>query len=131
VKFGFKRKNHLKSKRIIDSLFLSGEVLNKPPFRLIFSEIYESDFVGVQVLISVPKRRFKLAVNRNKIRRLISESYRVKSVQLQQQVETEKKHLAIAIVYTGKKEQTFSVIQQKMESVLNTLSSTLKTKDDE
>ena len=126
MKLGFKRKNHLKSKRIIDSLFLSGKALNKSPFRLLLSEVNESDFVGVQVMISVPKRRFKLAVSRNRIRRLISEAYRLKSGEIQQQIESDKKHLAIAIIYMGKKEQSFSVIQEKLETALKELSSTLK-----
>ena len=126
MKFEFKRENHLKSKRIIDSLFLSGKALNKSPFRLLLSEVNDSDFEGVQVMISVPKRRFKLAVTRNRIRRQISEAYRLNSRELQQQIELEKKHLAMAIIYLGKKEPSFSLIQEKMIAALNELSSTLK-----
>ena len=126
VKFGFKRKNHLKSKRIIDSLFLSGKALNKPPLRLLLSEVNESDFIGVQIMISVPKRRFKLAVTRNRIRRLISEAYRLNSGELQQQIELGKKHLAIAVIFMGKKEPNFLAIQKTMVTVLNEVSGTLK-----
>lgn len=126
MKLEFKRKNHLKSKRIIDSLFLSGKALNKFPLRLLLEEVNESDFVGVQVMISVPKRRHKLAVVRNRIRRLISEAYRLNSVELQQQIASEKKHLAIAIIYSGKKEHNYSDIQEKMKVALKELSSTLK-----
>lgn len=122
MKFGFKRKNHLKSKRLIDELFSKGKALNKPPFRLIFLEVTDSGFFGAQVLISVPKRRFKLAVSRNRIRRLVSESYRLNSIELQQQITTEKKHLAIAFIYMGKKEMSFSVIDQQMKEILADLS---------
>lgn len=122
MKFEFKRKNHLKSKLLIDLIFSEGKALNKSPFRLIFLEVENSDFIGAQILISVPKRRFKLAVSRNRIRRLISESYRLNSLILQQQITTEKKHLAIAFIYMGKKEMSFSVIDQQMKEILADLS---------
>lgn len=118
MKFGFERNNHLKSKRLIDTLFLKGKALNRSPLRLIFLEVKSSDYIGAQVLISVPKRRHKLAVSRNRIRRLISESYRLNSNELQEHITSKEKHLALAFIYLGKKELSFSVIEKQMKEIL-------------
>jgi len=110
----------------IDALFLAGNTLNKSPFRLISSEINNSDFIGVQVLISVPKRRFKLAVTRNRIRRIISEAYRLNSLGFQQYVETQRKHVILAFIFTGKKEMHFPVIETKMQEILGALKNNIQ-----
>ena len=131
MKFEFKRKNHLKSKIIIDELFSKGKAITKPPFRLVFLEIKNSEFVGIQSLISVPKRRFKLAVSRNSIKRKIGEAYRLNSLELQQVVEELNKHIAIGFIYIGKRELKFSDSEIKMKNLLLELSLKLKKSQDE
>ena len=121
MKFENKRINHLKSKLIIDQLFSKGEVITKAPFRLVFLQVKEPTFSGVQLLISVPKRRFKLAVARNRIRRLISESFRLNAFDLQDVTTKSNQHLAIGIIYIGKKEMAFNVMEQKLSLLIEEL----------
>lgn len=131
VKFLNKRKNHLKSQVVIDQLFSSGKIISNPPFRLIFLEVKNSDFIGVQTLISVPKRRFKLAVTRNTIKRKISEAFRLNSLELNQKINTHKKHLALGIIYTGRKELEFSFIEKRIQLITADLIKTLKKLENE
>lgn len=125
------RKNHLKSKVLISQLFLSGKVITKPPFRLLYLNVENSEFVGVQTLISVPKRRFKLAVSRNLIKRRISEAFRIESLEIKELIEVKKLHVAIGFVYIGHKEMEFASIQKKMKVVLTELLEKLKALENE
>ena len=125
MKFGFKRKNHLKSKVVIDEIFSKGRVITQKPFRLVFLELESPKTPTVEVMISVPKRQFKLAVSRNRIRRLISESYRLKTADFQQKMMAQNRHIAVAIIYIGRKEIGLSKLHPIMESVVEKLDSKL------
>lgn len=116
---------------IIDQLFSSGKVITKPPFRLVYLSVSDSDFIGVQTLISVPKRRFKLAVSRNVIKRKISEAFRLNSVELNEILTKTNTHLAIGFIYIGSKEIDFTETQNKMQSVLEKLQNKLKQNENE
>ena len=74
--FSFKKGERLSGKKIISSLFQSGRYVASYPLRIIF---IKSD-VGrypAEVAISVPKRLFKNAVDRNLLKRRIREAYRL------------------------------------------------------
>lgn len=121
MKFENKRESHLKSKLIIDQLFSEGQVITKKPFRLVYLKYKTPNLNGVQHFISVPKKRFKLAVTRNRIRRTISEAYRLHSNELKQQIEHSNTYLAIGIIYFGKHEIHFSEIEKQMKDLLTEL----------
>jgi ribonuclease P protein component len=78
--FTFKKEERLCSKTLIDRLFNGGKShsLAAFPLRVVYME---QDNYGekpqIQVLISVPKRCFKLAVKRNRVKRQIREAYRL------------------------------------------------------
>jgi ribonuclease P protein component len=63
----------LSSKRVIETLFKSGDSFFKHPFKVIYCN---NELEYNRILISVPKRLFKKAVIRNLIKRRIRESYR-------------------------------------------------------
>ncbi len=71
-----------------------------------------------QVLISVPKRNYRNAVARNKIKRLIREAYRLNKHLLYYTLQNKSTRLIIAILYTSKKIEPFALIQQKLVEVL-------------
>ena len=65
----------LKSRKQIEKLFVEGDSLKEYPFRLKYLKVGDVDN-AVKIAFSVPKRNFKLAVDRNRIKRLLRESYR-------------------------------------------------------
>ena len=75
-KLTFRKQERLTGEIRIKELFEKGEFLLSYPFRVGYVVAPKSD-VPVKVVISVPKKRFKRAVNRNRIKRLIRESYRL------------------------------------------------------
>ena len=74
----FNKREHIVSTRLIETLFGSGSsAVSAFPLRAVFRKVPRSmTGVPVQVLISVPKKRFKHAVDRNRVKRQVREAYR-------------------------------------------------------
>ena len=114
----FKKEERLCNKRLIEQLFHKGSSFHLYPFRVTFLSSKEIT-VPAQVLIAVPKRRFKRAVDRNLLKRRIREVYRVNKQNLlyeflnQQQVK-----VLFSIQYIGKEIHDFSFIELKLKEVL-------------
>jgi len=66
----------LKSKIFIERLFAEGKRVKSFPLQLIYLPVNHFSKFPIEVGFSVPKRNIKLAVNRNRIKRLIREGYR-------------------------------------------------------
>lgn len=101
---------HLCSKRVIETLFKSGESMFRHPFKVIYVQ-NNQDFN--RVLISVPKRSFKKAVTRNLIRRRIRESYRLNKSNI-----TFNKYYDIIILYVSNDILEYSAINGKIRDCL-------------
>jgi ribonuclease P protein component len=75
-------------------------------------------------VIAVSKKNFKLAVNRNRIKRLIREAYRVSKYKILQQYTQIGKHCEIAIIFTGKKyitqQETLTAINELLDRLILT-----------
>ncbi|UXP33910.1 ribonuclease P protein component [Reichenbachiella agarivorans] len=113
---GFSKEERLHSKKEIDALFTKGASFYLYPFSVRFLP-RESAPSCHQVLISVSKRNFKRAVDRNRIKRLIRESYRLNK-QLLSDVDP---YLSIAYIYTAKDILTFALIEKKLIASLKRL----------
>ena len=115
----FSKNERLCSKILIDRLIATGKSFNHSPFRITWLPIAESS-APIKVVISVPKRSFKRAVDRNRLKRQIREVYRNKK-QSVYEVLGEKKIL-VMIVYTAKTKLEFKEIEQKLIEALDRLS---------
>lgn len=111
---GFSKSERITSKITIDALFSGSQNVFSFPIKAYFA-IKNKD-APTQVLISVPKRIFKKAVDRNRIKRLLRESYRKNKVILSQLYNN---NLQIAFVYIHKEILTYIEIEKKMAIVLN------------
>jgi ribonuclease P protein component len=74
----FPKREHLVSTRLMEQLFGSGsQSMVAYPLRVVFHKAErQKTGVPVQILISVPKKRFKHAVDRNRVKRQVRETYR-------------------------------------------------------
>lgn len=118
----FKKEERLCSVRLIQSLFHSGSSFVVYPFRVVY-RFEKRDIGTAQVLISVSKRRFKLAVTRNSIKRRLREAYRLeKGAKLLPFLDERKQYLVFAIQYIGKQEEaSLPTLREKMITVFKKL----------
>ena len=125
--YSFKKGERLSNKKTITQLFSSGKSFVVFPFRIIYlpNPATENDCT-TQILVSVSKKRLKSAVKRNRIKRLVRETYRIDKSLLNQPLHPNcKQTWIIAFIYIDTKIHPFSFIQKKMQEVLqkiNTLS---------
>ena len=75
--FSYPKTEKLKSKKIIDLLFSEGKSVSKYPLRLVFVKHDFEEDVPLKIGVSVSKKYFKNAVNRNYFKRVLRETYRL------------------------------------------------------
>ena len=118
----FPLKEHLKSKSIIERVYAEGSSATAFPLRAVFLE-QESDIQEptATILISVAKRRFRHAVDRNLMKRRIREAYRTSKHGFIEALQNNGKKMAVAIIYIDTKESSTEFLKRKMEKLLNTI----------
>jgi ribonuclease P protein component len=77
--------------------------------------------VPLQAGVTVSSRSFKKAVDRNRVKRIMREVYRLQKLPLQQLLEKEDKRLVLFFIYTGKELPVFAEVSKKMEVILKRL----------
>lgn len=120
--FTLSASERLKSRKDIETLFHSGKAFLIYPFRVLF--LLEQSKESVQPLafmVSVPKRNFKKASARNRIRRQIKEAYRLQKNPLKFALSEQGRHLQCAFLYQGKEAISYSDMQAAMLQCLTKL----------
>jgi ribonuclease P protein component len=111
----FSKDERLCNQTLIEQLIKKGNSFNGFPFKIIWMEVEEST-VPVKIVISVPKRKFKKAVDRNRIKRLIRETYRKNKHKLIERLEGKK--IALLLIYTSKTIFEYAEAEEKINSAL-------------
>lgn len=83
----------------------------------------ETSDVPAKLLISVPKKRFKKAVSRNHIKRLIREAYRLNKPDLMEKWQADGKYFALAFVYIGSDIPSFQDLDEVVKRIIEKLKS--------
>ncbi|MDR1725397.1 MAG: ribonuclease P protein component [Bacteroidales bacterium] len=113
----FSKNERLSNQKIIDCLFSVKTKFIVFPFsvRYLFTK---EEKTGADILIIVPKRLFKRAVDRNRIKRLLRESYRLQkeSFLSNLQLSNERLHFSIALI--SKQKLNFAQTQNCMKEIL-------------
>ncbi|MXV52227.1 ribonuclease P protein component [Pedobacter sp. HMF7647] len=120
--YTFKKEERLCSEKLIQGLFSSGSSFILYPFRITWMAASDESAQLVRVVISVPKRNFKRAVDRNVIKRRIREAYRLNKQELLYQQIEGKNRIVLSIHYVGKEIFPFSFVEKKLKSTLLKLS---------
>lgn len=127
--FSFGKEYKLCSLKQIDYLFKEGKKIKEYPITIIYSPTELVLTTHFQLLISVPKRLFKKAHDRNYIKRCVKEIVRKNKCELEMQLETNNKKLIFAIVYTSKEHLAFSILEQKLVKAIAKLTLQLNQND--
>jgi ribonuclease P protein component len=99
--FTFSKEERLTGKTNIDQLFNEGKSFNLFPFKVLYSILDLPAEPLARLLIAIPKKKVKHAVDRNRLRRLVREAYRLNRTAFFACLETRSVHLHIALIYTG------------------------------
>jgi ribonuclease P protein component len=75
MNFTYSKAEKLKSKTTIDLLFSKGKSVSKYPLRLVYLEGDFGDDLPIKIGVSVSKKHFKKAVDRNYFKRVLRETY--------------------------------------------------------
>ena len=115
MKFSYNKDDKLKQKTAIDALFNSGLSVSQYPLRLVFISESTLNNGTTKLAVSVSKRNFKKAVDRNKIKRLIREAYRLNKPEINDVIKTCCKNgLHGMILYNGNEIPDFKNLQKCM-----------------
>ncbi len=110
----YSKKERLKSKKIIEKVFEEGQSISAFPLKLIYLQTDFNDGVSLKTGVSVPKRLHKNAVDRNRIKRLIREVYRLNKSKYFNNSSTP---YAFMILYLSKDGTTFEKLDGKMNEL--------------
>jgi len=126
MKLTFNKTEKLKSQKLIEKLFLEGKSVVSYPLRLVFIETTFDDNVKVKAGVSVSKRHFKNAVDRNRIKRLMREAYRLNKANYFNNITTQ---YALMILYIGKDGTEFAAVNEKMNQLFEKFLKETSTED--
>ena len=116
--FRFPKEEKLTSRKDIDRLFKEGESFLAYPLRVQFFFHRPEDDVPARALFSVPKKRFRRAVWRNRLKRRMRETYRLNKHDLTNVLAERGSSLRVAFVYVGKEELDYFAIEKGMKKAL-------------
>lgn len=115
----FKREERLKSRKIISQLFAGGQSFGQYPLRLIWVETDgKKGAHPIQCTVSVAKKKFPKATDRNRIRRQIKEAYRLNKNGLYEALEASEPRYAFMILYVAKEALPYQEIESAMKKML-------------
>ena len=112
--------------KTIAALFKVGKSVKQYPFMAQFMDQPEAQKERFQLVFSAPKRSFKRAHDRNRIKRLMRETFKKKKLILEEALEANNKYLSLFVIYTAKEELPFELLLKKTNALLEKVAQELK-----
>lgn len=119
----FGKKERLKSQKAIGNLFEKGKHINVYPLKLVWQTLRknEPNKYPAKVVLSVSKKKFKKAADRNRIKRLLKETYRVNKKELITTLNEKHLELHFFLVYLDNKLPEYQPLENKIKIALERL----------
>ncbi len=114
MKATLNKKERLKSKKAIELLFSEGKSISQYPIRLVYNKTKIEENTSVKAAVTVSKRNFKNAVDRNHIKRLLRESYRKNKYIVTKGSD----QFTFMFLYSGKEIPEYALVEAKMKKIL-------------
>jgi len=121
----FTKDERLKSQKQISILFSKNKHVFSYPLKFIYTNNNKESKQAAQVLISVSKRTFKHAVDRNRMKRLIRESYRKNKFTIYDALNENDSKILLGIIFVGKELMNYQQIEKGMINGLEKLKTKL------
>lgn len=130
--FTYQKIDKLKSRKQTQHLFSTGQAIHVFPIRLIYTiEPMEAATTNgsitslLQAGVGAPSRTFRKAVQRNRVKRLLREAYRLEKPNFISQVALDNKRVNLFFLYTDALVLTQVEIQGKLKEALSILATKL------
>jgi len=114
MSFKFDKTEHLKSKKSIENLISNGRSFTFFPIKAKWIVLSSNSQTSVKCAFSVPKRNFKKAVERNYIKRIMRESYRLNKNEVLTFFKSNNVQLNLLLTFIGNQKPNFEEIEQKI-----------------
>lgn len=139
-RFTFPKSERLRHKALIDPLFAEGKSVYEYPFRMVYRGLSEKELedsfkvaipdkiAPLQVMITVPKKKRRHAVDRVLMRRRIREAWRLQRRFLRKEIESDPKFrtVSVALIYISDENIDSARIHSKIARLLSHLSDTIR-----
>ncbi len=109
--FGLPRAQIMRAQKAIEELFHKSSSSFLYPYKAVYC-LQNSNASVSQVLFVVPKKQFRKAHERNRIRRLMREAYRLLPVESRFT-----RPIQLGLIYVGKKEEDLAMLQKRMQKL--------------
>lgn len=123
--YSFSKEERLCGKKSISRLLAEGTKYFHPSFSVKWMEQEVAERSQVQLLVIVPKRYFKKAVDRNRIKRFIRESFRKNKELLSAPLKEKNKNIALMLLYNSRKIESYQEVESKIRLILQFLASSI------
>jgi len=124
-KFTFRKNEKLTSRKVISQLFEKGNAIHCYPFKALWLKEILNTSTSAQLCITVPKKSFKKAHDRNYIKRKIREAYRKNKSALYSPLQEKNLQIALLIIYIAKDDISAEVIEEKLIKLIAQLHETV------
>ena len=124
-KYTLGKNERLKSRKAIEQLFADGKSFSLFPFKIIWKITangqQSADNLFLQSAFSVSKRYFKKATDRNRVKRLMREAYRLQKNDLQNNLQQTNKQAVVFFLYVGNEIPGYELVKEKINAALKKL----------
>jgi ribonuclease P protein component len=110
----------------MEVLFNKGKSYTAYPIKAIYIETPTDLLFPAQAMFVAPKRNFKKAHDRNKLKRRMREVYRINKASFYETLKVSNKKLLISFIYIGKKQEEYALIEK---SILKLMNMAIRTKE--
>jgi len=128
--FTYQKKDKLKSRKQTQFLFSKGTAITMHPIRLLYTiEKVEAGIFPnglLQAGVGAPSRQFRKAVQRNRVKRLLREGYRLEKPNFTNGLSLTNTRLNLFFLYVDVNVQTQQQIQTSIKLILQKLADKLK-----
>nr|WP_299171578.1 ribonuclease P protein component [uncultured Allomuricauda sp.] len=111
----FPAKEKLKNRKVIEQLFVEGQGITEFPIKLLYIKSDFEDDTKIKVGVVAPKKKFKSAVKRNRVKRLLREAYRLNKHSVFNKIEG---NFAFLFLYLGNTIPNFDEVDRSINTLL-------------
>ncbi len=117
----FGKAERLRGELRINKLFEQGKSFVVYPLRVCWLLVPPAEKASVQVMVGVPKKKLRKQVQRNRVRRLIRETYRLSKGDLLNEVRGKEAQLLLAFIWMSEQVPEYKDLETKMQEALRQL----------